>query len=146
MSKKFFLCLFFACFGLTCEICFVAITNFVRGTPFCNEPLWSLTGKTYVWMLPIYVLIPLMAGPLMKKIADMNLFVRLLIYTFIILVVEFISGFLLQQITGKCPWEYTTGWHIMGYIRLDYIPSWMFFSFWIEYLYMFLDKNLNTAK
>ena len=46
-----------------------------------------------------------------------------------------------SQITGKCPWEYTTGWHIMGYIRLDFTPAWMFFSFIIERLYWMIDKR-----
>jgi hypothetical protein len=146
MSKKFFLCLFFACFGITAEICFTAISRNIAGTPLCGDPAWSLTGKTYVWMIFIYILIPFLAGPIIKRITNWQILLRLLFYAILILVVEFISGFLLEQITGKCPWEYTTGWHIMGYIRLDYIPSWMFFAFWMEYLYLYIDKNLNPAK
>ena len=145
MRKKIFLCLFFACLGITNEICFVAISNLIDGSTFCHSPLWSLTGKTYVWMLPIYSLIPLLAGPVIKKISDWNLFLRLLLYTFLIFVIEFISGFLLEQLTGSCPWEYTSGWHLLGYIRLDYLPAWMVFSYCIEYLYLYLDNNLNPT-
>ncbi|WP_052594077.1 hypothetical protein [Aureispira sp. CCB-QB1] len=143
MPKRLFLCLFFACFGVTTEVIFVAISNLINQTPYCNEPLWSLTGKTYVWMLPIYALIPLIAEPIVTKTKSWHLLLRLIFYTTLILSIEFISGFALEQLTGKCPWEYTTGWHFMGYIRLDYIPAWMFFSFLIEYLYRFIDKNLN---
>lgn len=145
MPKKLFLIIFFACFGITVEICFVAFSNLINDTPFCGEPLWSLTGKTYVWMLPIYSLIPLLAGGIYNKISHWNLGVRLCFYTLLILLVEFIAGFSLEQITGKCPWEYTTGWHFMGYIRLDYTPAWMFFAFLVEYLYTYLDKHLKTA-
>jgi uncharacterized membrane protein len=145
MPKKLFLCLFFACFGATTEVFFVAITNLINQSPYCNEPLWSLTGKTYVWMLLIYALIPVIVSPIIEKISAWNLLFRLLFYTILILIVEFVAGFTLEQLTGKCPWEYTTGWHFMGYIRLDYIPAWMFFSFLIEYLYLFIDKSLKTS-
>ena len=142
MKKKLFLYLFFGCFGMTFEVFFVAITNLFLGTPLFNEPLWSLTGKTYVWMFPIYVMIPVLFGLLLKYIKDKPLALRLIIYTLIIYVAEFSSGFLLEQITGKCPWEYTTGWHIMGYIRLDYAPSWLIFSFIIEKLYNYINEKI----
>jgi len=144
MPKKLFFCIFFACLGITTEICFVAFTNLFNNTPFCGEPLWSLTGKTYVWMLPIYTLIPFFAGYLYHKIAHWQSVVRWTFYTALILSVEFVAGFILEQVTGQCPWEYTTGWHIMGYIRLDYIPAWFIFSFVVEYLYVYLDRNLKT--
>lgn len=143
MSKKVFFFLFFACFGLSCEVCFVAFTNLMNGTAYCNEPLWSLTGKTYVWMIPIYMIIPAAAGPLFKRIQPWPLLLRLLLYTLLILLVEFVAGYCLDKILGSCPWEYTSGWHIAGYIRLDYIPAWMFFSFGIEYLYLFIDRHLK---
>ncbi len=143
MSKKFFLCLFFVCFGITSEVCFTAISRTIAGTPLCGNPIWSLTGTTYVWMIFVYMLIPFLVGLIIKKISNWPLFLRLFFWAISILIVEFIAGFLLEQLTGKCPWEYTTGWHIMGYIRLDYIPAWMFFAFWMEYFYLFLDKNLT---
>lgn len=144
MPKKLFLILFFACFGITVEIFFVALSNLLNQSPFCGEPLWSLTGKTYIWMFPIYACIPLFAGPLFRYFSVWPLLFRLFAYTLVILSVEFVSGFALEQLTGKCPWEYTTGWHFMGYIRLDYIPAWMGFSFLIEYLYNYLDTHLKA--
>ena len=59
-----------------------------------------------------------------------------------IYIVECSTGFLLEQITGKCPWEYTSGWHLLGYIRLDYFPSWLAFAFIIESLYLYLESKL----
>ena len=142
LKKTLFLCLFFGCFGMTCEIFFVAFANIIMDTPLWDEPLWSLTGKTYVWMFPIYILIPLAMGPIIKLLKERPLVLRLLIYVLGIYIVEFSTGFLLEQITGKCPWEYTTGWHIMGYIRLDYFPGWLIFAFIIEYLYLYIDKKI----
>ena len=143
MSKKLFYILFFCCLGMTTEIFFVAFTNLFAGTSFCNEPLWSLTGKTYVWMFPIYALIPFVGDFLFKKVQHLPLLARLLLYTLLIFIVEFVAGFTLEQITGKCPWEYTTGWHVMGYIRLDYTPAWMVFCFILEYLYLFLEEKFQ---
>lgn len=133
--------LFFGCFGMASEIFFVAFTHAIHGEGIYNEPVWSLTGKTYVWMFPIYALIPLIAGPLFQKVGSLHVILRLLIYTALIFTVEFSTGLLLDQLTGKCPWEYTTGWHIMGYIRLDFTPAWMFFSFVVEYLYKLIDRR-----
>ena len=142
MIKNAFLVLFFGCLGITCEIFMVAFSNLITGTQLFNEPIWSLTGKSYVWMFPIYALIPVLGGPIMKKCKALPLIIRLIIYAGVIYSVEFSSGFLLEQFTGKCPWEYTSGWHVMGYIRLDYIPVWMAFAYLVESLYFFLDKKL----
>jgi len=142
MNKKLFLFLFFACLGVTGEVCFTAITNLIKNDPFCGEPVWSLTGKTYVWMLPIYMIIPLVGGWFFKKLQNLPLLARLAVIASAILLVEFISGFLLEQITGQCPWHYTEGITFFGYIRLDYFPAWMFFGFVVETFYNYLDKNL----
>lgn len=141
MPRKAFLILFFACFGITAEIFFVAFTNLFNNEPFCDEPLWSLTGKTYVWMAFIYGLIPFFAEFFYNKMQKMPLLLRLFIYSCVILAVEFLAGFLLEQITGKCPWKYTVGLHVMGYIRLDYTPAWMVFAGVVEYLYRFVDSK-----
>lgn len=81
MPKNIFLCLFFACFGISCAIAFVALGNLINQRPFCNEALWSLTGKNHLWMLPIYTLIPFFAGPLIAKLASYPLHFRLTVYT-----------------------------------------------------------------
>lgn len=144
MSKKLFMMIFFGCFGMTGEIFFTAITHALAGTSIIEgEPIMSLTGKTYVWMFPIYVLIPIIGGWLFEKLRPYFWLLRIFIYALGILTVEFITGFLLEQFTGKCPWEYTTGWHIMGYIRLDYTPAWMFFAFWVEYLYNYINDQFR---
>ena len=134
--------LFFCCFGLAAEVVFTALTALFTHDPLCNNPLWSLTGITYVWMIFIYALIPILLSVLYPRLKSLHIILRLLIYVALIYAVEFTSGFLLEKITGKCPWEYTTGWHVMGYIRLDYFPSWLFFSWLVERLYVYLSVKL----
>jgi len=101
MSRKVFIILFFACFGMTCEIFFVAFQNLINQTPLFEESLWSLTGKTYVWMFPIYALIPVLGKLLFEKLSKYPLLVRSLTYTTLIFLVEFSSGFLLEAITAN---------------------------------------------
>ena len=52
------------------------------------------------------------------------------------------SGYALQLLTGKCPWQYTSGWHIMGLIRLDYAPAWLFFAFLLETIYLYVLRQI----
>ena len=67
---------------------------------------------------------------------------RLLIYTLIVYAVEFCAGFVLRKLTGSCPWEYTNGFHLAGLIRLDYFPAWMFFTYLVEKLYVFMNERV----
>jgi len=77
------------------------------------------------------------------KVAHFSLPVRMSIFVGMVYLIEFSAGFLLDKLTGQCPWEYTTGWHVMGYIRLDYALFWAVFGFILERLYLFLEHNVN---
>jgi hypothetical protein len=134
--KNFLLFLFFICIGVTTEVVFVAITNFLNNEPLCGSTAISLAGKSYIWMCPIYALIPLFGKILYPKVGHYPFAIRLIIYLLCVYSVEFSAGFLLKQLNGTCPWEYQTGWHIMGLIRLDYAPMWAVFCICIERLYL----------
>ncbi len=133
--------LFFGTFGITAEIFFTAFYNFFSGQIIANKPPLALVGYTYVWMIFVYMLIPVLFRYLLPYVIKYPTFIRLLIYVVAIYIVEFISGFVLEQITGSCPWEYTTGLHIMGYIQLYYFPAWLFFAFLIERMYLYLSQK-----
>jgi len=137
---RWFLILFFACFGVTIEVIFVATANVLDNTPILGKSIWTLAGYSYIWMMPIYALIPLIGGVVIQKISSRPYLLRLLIYTTIILTIEFIAGGILEFFTGNCPWKYTSGWHLCGWARLDYAPAWMLFAGIIEYLYLFMSK------
>jgi uncharacterized membrane protein len=148
MSRANYLFLFaaFGCIGITTEIFFTAIVDAITAVQQ-NEPInWRLLGTSYIWMFPIYglagIALPLIYGRLQKWPAAL----RWAFYGIAILAVEFVTGWVLDVTTGRCPWEYTTGWHIMGYIRLDYYPLWVGFGIMIERIYLTLSKKLHLAK
>lgn len=133
----------YACLGTTVEIWFTAfVDNYLamsEGKSFDGR----LFGYSYVWMSFIYGSAAFIIPAVFTLLKKYPLFFRLILGAFLILLVEFIAGGLLEFLTGSCPWKYDTGWHIMGWIRLDYIPAWMLFVFILEKVHLFLvNKDL----
>jgi len=91
-------------------------------------------------MFPIYGAISIAFPWGYSKLKQWDFLLRYLTYAVVILIVEYIAGFLLEQLTGNCPWKYTEGWHIAGFIRLDYLPLWMVFGAMLEGLHRFFVK------
>jgi uncharacterized membrane protein len=52
----------------------------------------------------------------------------------VILLVEYAAAAAIQALTGARPWEYTSGRHVHGRIRLDYAPLWAIFGLALERL------------
>jgi len=138
MNQRLFLFVAMGCVGITTEIFFTAITAQVAAFPEIDN--WRLTGHSYIWMFPIYGLAGLAFPLILPKIHYLYFPIRMWIYALGIFVVEFIAGWLLDVFTGQCPWEYTSGWHIMGYIKLDYAPFWMLFGGLVERIIVFLQR------
>jgi uncharacterized membrane protein len=142
--KKWLLFLAFGCVGITTEIFFTAISSVVESILNHEAINWCLLGFSYIWMFPIYGLISFLAQTVLGFLSKYPLFLRMFIAAIVIFIVEFISGFILDQLTGSCPWEYKHGYHVMGYIQLEYLPAWMLFVFMIEKIYTFLDKAFEV--
>jgi hypothetical protein len=141
-SHVVFMVLVFACFGVTAEVFFTAAMSVVNQSPLCNKPIIALAGTSYIWMAFIYGLIPIL-GILFHPMAHpLPVWVRLPLYVIIIYIIEFTSGYVLQCITGHCPWHYTTGLNIMGLVRLDYFPVWLLFAWLVERIYIFMDTKV----
>lgn len=143
MKQKIFLFISFGCLGITTEIFFTSIMDFIFKI---NEGVnldYKFEGKSYIWMFFIYGLGSVIFPIIYNKVKSINLILRLLIYSLIIFLIEFISGFILDKLTGNCPWEYKSGLAICGYIRLDYVFFWMGFGFLLELIYNYL-MNICT--
>ncbi len=140
--KKFFLVVFFICFGITTEVFFTAVYDTIQAMPNHN---WKLEGHTYIWMAPIYAIIPLTFPWMYEKMKNIHIFFRSIVYMIGIFIVEFIAGFLLEQIIGVCPWDYTgtSPYEIMGYIRLDYTPAWMIFGVIVEKFLLYINEKIR---
>jgi uncharacterized membrane protein len=56
--------------------------------------------------------------------------------------VELVTGWLLERLTGRCPWDYsaTARWHWRGYTRFDYAPLWFLVGLALEPLHDFLVR------
>lgn len=131
--------LLFGCIGTTTEIIFTALKKAVSDLEHHKSIDVSLTGKTYVWMIFIYSIIPVLGDFIYPKIKHWSSIYRLLFYVSLTFLVEFICGGILKLILGICPWEYTEGVHILGIIRIDYFILWIFFMYFMEKIYLRLS-------
>ena len=87
--------------GWTVEILWTGLGALLRGN-------WHLPGFTYLWMFPIYGLAALLFEPLHRLIKDLPIIVRGLIWVAAIFVVEYLTGWFLAELLGRCPWDYST--------------------------------------
>ncbi len=119
--------------GCTFEILFTGIKQ-LYNSRFRD---WSLRGKSYIWMIPIYGLIAFLFEPAHDAFRSMPWPVRGLMYTAGLWIVEFLTGWILRVTTGQCPWDYTnrSRYHFMGLIRWDYAPVWFGFCLGLEPLH-----------
>lgn len=102
---------------------------------WCLEILWTglgslfagdvrLTSQTYLWMFPIYGLAVLFE-PLHDYIRPLPFWSRGLLWMLLFFTVEYLTGWLLKNIVGTAPWDYSYAFfNIHGLIRLDYAPVW----------------------
>ncbi|WIV10847.1 hypothetical protein [Proteiniborus sp. MB09-C3] len=102
----------------------------------------NLISKTSIWMFFIYGS-AVFLEPIHDKIRRNNIFIRGITWVFLIYTIEFLSGFLLEQLIGSCPWDYksSTTYTLRGYIRFDYFPAWFIVGLIFEKAHDFLDKK-----
>lgn len=125
--------LVFACVGVAMEVVFTAADSYRKTRDK------TLQGVSYVWMLPIYALVPPVLSILHPRVSALPLPARLALYVTLLFAVEYASGWLLRRLTGACPWEagyHGKRWAVDGLIRLDYAPAWVAACFLFERLYL----------
>lgn len=84
-------------------------------------------------MLPIYGGGGLLFELVYAVIQPYPWFVRGAIYVIGCFAVEYATGWLIKQLSGTIPWDYSANrWHVHGLIRLDYAPAWFVFGFLLE--------------
>lgn len=88
-----------------------------------REKDFRLTGKTSIWMFPIYGMAAFIS-PVYKKIKHVPRVFRGMLYSTGFFACEYASGALLKK-HGMCPWDYSKAkYNINGLIRLDFAPLW----------------------
>ena len=112
-------------FGWCAEVVWTGVVDNVEAAMQGRPIDRRLTGKTDLWMFPIYA-----SGGMLFEVAHRLIFswqwyLRGLTYMTACFAIEYVSGWLIQIATGEIPWDYSDRrWHIHGLIRLDYIPVW----------------------
>ena len=128
--------LLFACVGVAMEIVFTAAVDFPKTRSL------RLMGYTYIWVLPLYSLIPLILFLLYPMVWTFALPLRLAIYVALLFLAEYVSGWVLRRCTGECPWERNyrgSPWTVHGLIRLDYALAWAAAAWIFEWLFVRLQ-------
>jgi len=143
IPKIILLSLIFACVGITTEVIFTSLSTFTQSLLEMSPINWSLSGKTYTWMFFLYASIPFFFKIFYPLVEKYSILGKAIITVIGIYIIEFFSAAFLQLVLGKCPWKYTEGIHVFGFIRLDYFPFWFVFALLIIYVYQILDKRLT---
>lgn len=106
--------------GLLLEVLFTALSGGLRGDK-------GLRGYTTLWVAPVYGAVGWSLGELAPLLVfgQVPLLLRALLYLLLVYAAELGSGLALRRFLGRCPWEYTTGHHFRGLVRLDYAPYWL---------------------
>lgn len=127
--------LLYGLLGLCAEVIWTAVTERLRGV----QQGWQLVGHTSLWMFPIYGLAAPLYEPLHNSLRSWPWFLRGIVYVLGIWLVEYLTGWLLRRITGKCPWDYShLRGHLHGLIAWEYAPVWFLFGLALEPLHDFL--------
>lgn len=143
IPKIVIISLIFACIGITTEVVFTSLSKLVNTFIADSAVDWALAGKTYLWMFFIYASIPFVFKIFNPLVENYNILIKAVVGVIFIYIIEFTAGFLLEITTGVCPWKYSEGFHVFGYIRLDYFPFWLVFALLVVSVYDILNRRLQ---
>ena len=128
--------------GITMEVFWTSILNYIRTKKS------KLTGKTYLWMFPIYAVVPFLYIFIIAQFGKINIFIRGIIYVIGFYSLEFGSGYLIRKMVGVSPWNYR--YHsikisgkkyrtnLKGLICLEHAPVWYIYGIIGEFYFKFL--------
>jgi len=103
------------------EVAFTGVHDFVRTRDR------RLPSRSSLWMFPIYGLLAPLYEALHDAMRDRGVPApaRAAVYGFLIMVIEYATGWGLRKAIGDAPWDYADAhWNIHGLVRPDYFPMW----------------------
>jgi uncharacterized membrane protein len=122
--------------GMVLEVFFTGVGSLIHKN-------WRATCQTYLWMLPIYGL----AGILLTLIhhgLTWHWFPLAFVYLVVMYGMEFVTGWLLEKLIGRCPWHYgLSAWTPMGLINLKYAPFWFALACGFNPIADFLERAVR---
>ena len=111
------------------EIVYTALVQFRR------ERDWRLEGTTYLWMFFVYGLLAPLYEPTHDAIRSWPLLGRAMVWALGFTLVELVTGWLIERLTGRCPWDYVAAgqrFAVNPYIRWDFLPLWALLGLALE--------------
>lgn len=123
--------------GWCAEVLFTALTESLPKRD------WRLLGTTYLWMFPIYGSLAFLYEPVHDVIRDYPLLLRAFIWSLGFTAVEWLTGWLIDRVSGRCPWDYVAAgkrFAINPYIRWDFFPVWAIIGLALEPVHDFLVR------
>jgi uncharacterized membrane protein len=119
--------------GITMEVIATSIMDFVKS----RDP--RLKGETYLWMLPIYAVVPFIFYFVTTYFGESSWILKGLIYMAAFYLLELVSGLIIKALVGVSPWNYKDyRFHYKEVICLEYAPVWFIYGIVGEMYYVFL--------
>ena len=137
----------FAVFGVAHEVFWNGIIDSLK----LKNP--RLKGQSSVWMFFVYGGVFFIIYFVTYFFLEYPWWFRGILYTFLILSWEYLSGFTIKKLVGIAPWDYSTDkssdgiaskkrFHLHGLICLEYIPIWFAEGLIAEKIFLFLQNHL----
>jgi len=105
--------------GIALEVIYTSLAESVTSRD------WTLKGRSYLWMLPVYGLIVFLYEPAHDLIRAYPWLARAAIWSLGFTAVEFAAGLLIQKVVGQVPWDYSEKrFAINSLIRWDFFILW----------------------
>lgn len=105
-----------------------------------------LKGRSSLWMFPIYGFVFFIVLLVQWIYVGYPWWFRGMMYAFLILLWEYVSGYIVKKLVGVAPWDYSKEtpdgvgskkrFHIHGLVCLEYVPVWFIEGLIIEWLYL----------
>lgn len=116
--------------------CFEIVWSAVTEKAWGNQRDWRLEGHSYLWMFPIYGLLAPLGEPIHNALRQHPWFIRGVSYLVGIWLVEYVTGWCIRKLTGKCPWDYSMfPGNVQGLVTLEYAPVWFALGLAFEHMH-----------
>lgn len=129
--------LIYGCLGILIEFFFTSVKSLINKD-------WDAPGKSYLWMLPIHGF----TAVGLEKLGEMlpwPFYFKAILYVPLIFWVEASSGWIINRLIGKIPWDYGKSfWTPKGLINLKYTPFWLLLAMVFDPIANFVTKVLNV--
>ena len=107
----------FVFIGITMEVIATSIMDFIK----YRDP--RLKGETYLWMLPVYAVVPYIYLFVTSTFKDSGWIVKGFIYMIAFYLLELMAGLIIKALVGVSPWNYKDyRFHFKEVICLEYAP------------------------